>query len=255
MDILIFSGQSNMQGQTESCPPCEPVAGALEYRYLSDRLVPVSHPVGEDIEDGLLLGAHEGNGSLIPDFCRTYIQATGHEVIAVHAARGSTVVADWMPDTDRYALLVRKVRGALAHCPEPPEHIYFLWLQGESDAIYSTAQDTYEASLCTLRAALCRDLGVDAFGIIRVGKFVRDERDLAIIRAQEALCQTDEFCLLTRITGVCTEQAAYLNPYVGGHYGNAGMALIGERAAINLARICLGREPILEDEPYEELRT
>ena len=37
MDILIFGGQSNMQGQTESLPePNEPVENALEYRFEAD---------------------------------------------------------------------------------------------------------------------------------------------------------------------------------------------------------------------------
>ena len=58
MDIIIFGGQSNMQGQTEGLPQeNEPVAGALEYRYLTDECIPLQHPVGEDVrpENGLRL--------------------------------------------------------------------------------------------------------------------------------------------------------------------------------------------------------
>ena len=41
-DILIFAGRSNMQGQTEALPfPNKPVADALEYRHLTDSLVPL----------------------------------------------------------------------------------------------------------------------------------------------------------------------------------------------------------------------
>ena len=58
LDILIFGGQSNMQGQTEALPiPNEPVDGASEYRYLTDSLIPLQHPVGELIGDSLLLVA------------------------------------------------------------------------------------------------------------------------------------------------------------------------------------------------------
>ena len=53
MDIIVFSGQSNMQGQTEGLPtltsPLPVVDGALKYRYLTDLLEPLLHPVGEDI--------------------------------------------------------------------------------------------------------------------------------------------------------------------------------------------------------------
>ena len=71
-DLLIFSGQSNMQGQTECDPKDEPVANAAEYRVLTDELVPLKNPVGEDIgEKGRedLLASHLGHGSLIPYFC------------------------------------------------------------------------------------------------------------------------------------------------------------------------------------------
>ena len=47
MDIIIFGGQSNMQGQTEGLPQDNAlVQGALEYRYLTDEFIPLLHPVG-----------------------------------------------------------------------------------------------------------------------------------------------------------------------------------------------------------------
>ncbi len=259
MDIILFSGQSNMQGQTESCPPRDIVPNAYEYRYLTNEIRPLCHPVGEDIDGGLLLGAHEGHGSLIPDLCRTYGDMTDREVLAVHVARGSTTVADWQPETDRYATLVTKVRGAIeaaadAFGEENIDSIYFLWLQGESDAIYGVSEADYKTSLLCLRDALAEDLPIDAFCLIRVGKFVGDARDLEILRAQEALAAEDQFVLLTRATGICTQDARYLNPHVAGHFGNAGMTLIGESAGRNLARLTLGEPLLLEDEPYTDMR-
>ena len=45
MDVIIFGGQSNMQGQTESLPENNaPVQGALEYRYKTNELVSLQHP-------------------------------------------------------------------------------------------------------------------------------------------------------------------------------------------------------------------
>ena len=48
-DVIIFGGQSNMQGQSERLSENVPVKSALEYRLLTDSLVPLSNPVGEDI--------------------------------------------------------------------------------------------------------------------------------------------------------------------------------------------------------------
>ena len=48
-DIIIFGGQSNMQGQTDYLSECEQVQDAVEYRFLTDSFVPLKNPTGEDI--------------------------------------------------------------------------------------------------------------------------------------------------------------------------------------------------------------
>ena len=48
-DLILFMGQSNMQGETEGCSETEEVPGALEYKYLTDTLTPLKNPVGENI--------------------------------------------------------------------------------------------------------------------------------------------------------------------------------------------------------------
>ena len=49
MDIIIFSGQSNMQGQSECLTGTDAVPNAFEYKYLDDKFEPLRNPVGEDI--------------------------------------------------------------------------------------------------------------------------------------------------------------------------------------------------------------
>lgn len=49
MDILLFGGQSNMQGQTERLSENAVVPGAYEYRLLTDTVIPLQNPVGEHI--------------------------------------------------------------------------------------------------------------------------------------------------------------------------------------------------------------
>ncbi len=253
-DILIFCGQSNMQGHTESCPVENAVIGGYEYRYLTNTVVPLCHPVGEDIGDGgLLLGAHEGKGSLIPDFCRAYIEKTHREVLAVHAACAGTHMAEWLPPAERYDALIRKARGALSKLADRAGRMYFIWLQGESDAIRGVSEEEYTHALEELRGHLYRDLPLNGFGMIRVGKFVEDDRDLAIIRAQEAACRGGDFLMLTRVTAVCTQDPALINPYAPGHYSNAGMALIGQRAGANLGLYATEELPVDEPEAYAEL--
>ena len=80
MDVIIFGGQSNMQGQTEAMPKDnEPIANALEYKYNKNQFLPLVHPVGEYIGGWLLPPCEDGGGSLVPAFCKSYTEKTGRK--------------------------------------------------------------------------------------------------------------------------------------------------------------------------------
>ena len=254
MDILIFGGQSNMQGETEALIGTEPVPGAWEYKFLTDSLEPLKNPVGENVRtdgtagylyekgvdqqmwlrDHALGAACYGHTNMVPEFCRTYTELTGHEVIAVHAAKGSTQVYQWLPGTDGYRLLKEKAAAAIRKVGAP-ERIFFMWLQGESDAIFETTKADYKAMCTELSEALKHDLGVEKFGMIRVGRFVNDERDLVIMSAQDELCRENEdFLMLTDAAVTLNVIPEAMNPYVCGHYSARGLELLGRAAATTL---------------------
>ena len=259
-DILIFGGQSNMQGQSECLSETEVVRGAYEYKYLTDTLQPLQNPVGEDVrydggagwrfdvgssaEDWLrehaLGSACYGHTNLVPAFCRAYLSVTGGEAVAVHAAKGSTEIKDWLPGTKGYAAMVQKSLAAI-HKVGAVGKIYFVWLQGESDAIFSCSQSDYEAQLVQLQEGLARDLGIDAFGIIRVGRFTGDARDDAIIEAQRAACKHyRHFLMLSELAEQIEQDPACMNPHVGGHFGAKGLELLGADAGETLGIYRMG---------------
>ena len=135
MDVIIFGGQSNMQGQTE-CLPQEniPVQGAMEYRYVINDLISLQHPVGEDLRgEKWCAGAHQGHGCLVPAFCRAYVEQARREVIAIHVAKGNTVLGDWLHGTQHSYNARRKIAKGIVKAKEKGtiEHIYYVWLQGE----------------------------------------------------------------------------------------------------------------------------
>ena len=244
VDLLLFGGQSNMQGETEGFPEeNDPIAGALEYRLLTNSLIPLMHPVGEDIAPEALLGAHKGYGSMAPYFCRSYVEATGRSVIAVHVSKGSTTVLQWQKGVHpRYDVMVRKIRGAIDAARASGYrigHVYFMWLQGESDALKHTEEDEYLRLLTALKNDLKADVGIEKFCIIRVGYFSKaHEYDEAIMRAQERAAADDaDFVMLTRICAALSMDPAYLNPNVAGHYSNFGLRRIGETAGRALAML------------------
>ena len=260
MDIIIFGGQSNMQGQTECLSDSSVVEHAWEYRWLSDTLVPLCNPVGEDItydkKEGFrvtpgmsgdvwraqhVLGAAcYGHTNMVPKFCESYHKETGADVVAVHAAKGATIVGQWLSGTPGYEMLVEKALGAISQVRQTaePGHIYFVWLQGESDACDSRTKEEYKEQIRQLRAALEADLGIEKFGIIRVGRFANDERDLEIITAQDEVCDEDEgFVMLTTIATELNEIPEYMNPEVAGHYSAKGQEKLGEVAGKALGQM------------------
>lgn len=250
MDIILFCGQSNMQGQCGELSSTEVIEGAYEYRVLTDTVKPLSNPVGECIRndgtegyliykksdipmwlaDHVLGGSSGGNTNLVPEFCRAYRAECGEEVLAVHAAKGSTKIAEWLPGTLGYDAIIRKAKGALRYASEAGKkgRVLLAWLQGESDAIAGNSTEYYKEKLRELMDALKQDVGLEKFGIIRVGRFVGDERDDAILRAQDEITEEDgDFLMLTRIATDLNVQPEYMNPQVRGHYNAKGLEALG----------------------------
>jgi len=261
-DIIIFGGQSNMQGQSETLLNDDVIDGCIEYRYLTDSFVPLKNPVGEYIKnDGcageaftgdlileedkfiiwlnnIALGAStDGNTNLVPTFCRSYRKQCGNNVIAIHAAKGATRIDQWLGDSKSYEILVKKASRAIDGCQNKGK-VYFVWFQGESDALAATCASVYEQRMIELKNNLKCDIGIDKFAIIRVGHFAGDDRDIEIMEAQESVCCNDsDFVMLTRVTASLYGKNEYMNPFVKGHYSAKGLEYIGDIAGTALARV------------------
>ena len=245
VDLLIFSGQSNMQGSTgeKCCLP--PIAGCLEYKVLSDSLVPLVSHVGEDVGDGLLAASALGNGSLLPYFCRVYC-SDGTRVVAVHAAKGNTRISEWHKDADRFKAFKEKVLAAVAKVGEENiRNVFVVWLQGESDAIAGLSEKEYLDELIKFKNVVKTLIRINKFALISPGYFAcyapwvdkplaekraSDERIISAYRRAPQI--DDDFILLTDVCVKLSEQQRYLNPLeYGPHYNNAGMEIIGTVAA------------------------
>ncbi len=258
IDLIIFGGQSNMQGQTEALSNTDVVEHAYEYKWLEEKKVPLQNPVGENIpydrnaentglealsqmglkeilDTFVLLASHEGNTNLVPEFCRAYLtqSKTDTEVLAVPVAKGSTQIHEWLPGTEGYKAIFEKTKAAIA-CVEKEyeiQHVFFVWLQGESDAIAGVSKETYKERLLQLNNALKSDFGIDKFSIIRVGCFTNDEKDWQIIDAQSEICrENSDFLMLTDIATKLNKIPEYMNPYVAGHYSAKGLEKLGAEA-------------------------
>ncbi len=245
-----------MQGQSECLSENNVVNDAYEYKWLTDELVSLKNPVGENItysmgkgddvtretdiptwlREHALGAACYGNTNLVPSFCRTYIENTKRQVLAVHAAKGSTRISAWLPESPIYHVLIQKARDAIQKAK--PDRIFFVWLQGESDAIAGMTKEDYKADLRLLCDALKADLGIDLFGIIRVGRFTNDDRDIEILSAQDEICrEDDDFVMLTDIATELNQKNEYMNQHIKGHYSAKGLELLGRVAAETLCKL------------------
>ena len=93
------------------------------------------------------------------------------------------------------------------------------------------------------------DFNIEKFCIIQIGYFCRIApwlefsqngqgifRDEEIMRAQVAVTEKDDdFIMLTDICKTISMNPQYMNPFLGGHYNNKGMTLIGRTAGKQLA--------------------
>jgi hypothetical protein len=147
----------------------------------------------------------------------------------VHCAKGSTVIADWERGKPCFDILVKKSKSAIKKVQ--PQHIYFVWLQGESDAIASNSTEYYLEKLILLKNELKKEIGIEKFGIIRVGRFTKDARDDKIIEAQDRACETDsDFLMLTTVASDMHLVTEYMNKSVKGHYSAKGLMHLGSLA-------------------------
>ena len=245
-----------MQGQSECLSENETVPFAFEYKWLTDEITPLKNPVGENITCDMKNGytftkdtIHKewidihvagsscyGNTNLVPSFCRAYTSLTKREVVAVHVAKGSTEISYWLKGNVGYDVLIQKSNAAINKIV--PERIFFVWLQGESDAINGRTKEYYKNNLKKLCDDLKKDVCISKFGIIRVGRFTNSPSDDEIILAQDEICKDDpDFIMLTDIATTLNGIPEYMNPFVRGHYSAKGLEKLGTEAGKVLATL------------------
>ena len=257
-----------MQGQSDALTDTSMVAGAMEYKWCSDSTTPLFNPVGENITTAHTQGsavtastnlttwlsnhvrgsACYGYTNLVPKFCENYIAQTDRKVMAVHVAKGSTKIEYWIPGGAGYDILVKKSNAAIGKAIElgyKIGKIYFVWLQGESDALAGNTTEYYKTQLTILCNHLKTQIGIHKFGIIRVGRFAEAigaanaaEKDDAIMNAQDQICQENsDFVMLTTSAADMMSEAEYMNPKVVGHYSAKGLEKLGAEAGTALGDI------------------
>lgn len=240
VDLIMFAGQSNMSGcgGDANLAPFVPEEAGLEFRAISDpsRLYPIEEPFGinENNINGLMEKPGGKKGSLVSAFVNEYYKDTEIPVIAVSASRGETAIGQFldagvMEDINNRLVLTKNY---LAENNYEIAHIYMIWLQGESDALNKTSQETYKSKMSDFVAPLF-DEGLQKVFIITPGRMT-EYRDIysSIINVQIDMCREDDrYALATTVlSGVPIE---YMTDIY--HYNQHVLNLVGKEAAVSAA--------------------
>ncbi len=253
VDVMFFMGQSNMcgcGGDASLAPKVSEEAG-MEFRAYSDptRLYPIEEPFGVNENNPEGIGDVPGvkNGSLVSSFVNKYHELTNRQVIAVSIAKGESTVGMWLSNAMKDDLKDRydKTLSYLKDNGYEAEHIYVIWLQGESDGLEKKSADTYRTQLNDLMRPLFES-GLEKVFIITPGRMIDfNEIFVDIIKAQEELSTESEYYALatTVLTGVSPE---YMKDQY--HYNQHVLNMTGQLAAQSVAYYTLnGKELIVYD--------
>ena len=105
--------------------------------------------------------------TLIPEFCKTYYEKTGHKVIAVSVAQGGVPINYFTPNQDGYKAITEKYTSAIEYLNNNNYKIgNKLWVsfQGESDTGWSI--DGLENTLLKVHNNLKKDLDITKGAVI-----------------------------------------------------------------------------------------
>ncbi len=155
------------------------------------------------------LSASRGT-NMIPQFCKTYYQETGHKVIAVFAAYGGTPIRYFLPYDDEdntmeeeryiYEALKAKYQAAIKYLTDNNYNIgnkFYVVFQGEADINRST--ELYKRDFLKVHNNLKNDLGITLGAICetstKVGEKTMEQVEKVHIAQEELIAENEDIIL------------------------------------------------------------
>lgn len=223
-----------------------------EYKYLTNSLEEINSNT-KTLGEGILYNTSTGKFSvegdfgvaaqsyginMIPEFCRTYYERTGHKVIAVMCAAGGQRIQTFLPVNDEdhivggennvsyiYEGIVEKYNAAISYCQNNGYTIgNKLWVscQGESNVMDPAAGiENYKSLFLKVHNNLKNDLGITKGAIVQTSMTIGDEGNgyyqytETIHQAQEALIAENDDIILGSAYSYeryIPDQTTYENP-------------------------------------------
>lgn len=245
VDLIFFMGQSNMAGHggnAQEAPAVSEEAG-LEYRVISDPdvLHPIEEPFGanENKDGGLFDADNKKLGSMVSSFINRYHELTDKKVIGVSASVGGMAMDLWLNDGVMDDVIAR-IKDSITYLSDNQyniEHVYVMWLQGESDGSRGvTGEDYTDMFYQFMNEVLAA--GVEKVFIITPGRVYYDANAYnTIIAAQKKICENDDNFVLATSVLSDIDISMMTDAY---HYNQEALNLVGEEAAEGVAAYAYG---------------
>jgi Carbohydrate esterase, sialic acid-specific acetylesterase len=246
--LFLIAGQSNAVGQGDSLRSvrCQ-LNTAFEYKSVTDSLVLLADPVGED--------AHHfqaaKTGSIAPAFARSYSEYTGNKVIIISSARGGSSCHE---EAELKDLGTWAKQGELLLFPEAAEKIKkatnkvhaplsgIIWLQGERDANAINSKHItereYEDSLADLIKRFRQNFGaLLPFYIVETGFYHNHPREGfdAVRKAQRQIANETPFVYLVYDETDDFKKSNWMKDDI--HYNQGALNHIGEVVANAIVKL------------------
>jgi hypothetical protein len=257
VDLLVFSGQSNMQGKTRDGYPESGLqvgnSRTYEYKHLTQSYAPCVHPVGETIPGTGLEWAEDGTSASLAPFFATHWLALGRTPLVVHVAGGGQSVMTFIEGGTNRDAVNEKIDGAIANVGQIDKRIgkrLFFWLQGESDA--NMTVDQYKTAFLDMWNEKKTLFGLETAYIIRI-RAHSEPSYYSVLAAQEELAiEHDDIVMLTRMTQDFSVRNGMLVPNDPIHYSTlAYMHMASVTAQRAFDHSVEGRSFQVEQEAYE----
>ena len=140
--------------------------------------------------------------NIVPQFCKSYYQKTGHKVVAVLASNGGEKISNFLPSTDSdygdqnkqmiYEAMVEKYKSAIKYLESKGytvENRFWVSFQGEADVTYKTSTSEYKRLFLKVHNNLKRDLNITKGTLIQTSTLIGKDNYKDVLNIHNAQIQ------------------------------------------------------------------
>lgn len=284
VDLVLFSGQSNMAGRgTYSESTTVPAGQGYEYHSVTSpaTLSSVQEPFGKyenntAINDNSGAGSDRRSGDMVAALMKAYYAKTGVPIVGVQASRGGQATTYFMDSTVMNEMQNRfnNAEAYLKSAGYTVRKKALVWCQGEADADANRSDDSYKSNTLSIFNSLKSACGITDMFIVRTGHYninyglsdgaspsedalTKDERYLRISNAQQALADENDniYAVASLYSDYCLanmrDQYHYYQPVYNTIGETAGSAIgdIYTTGTVTTPSPAASAEPVTSESP------